>query len=175
MYAKEKVDEVVAYILAGNNVTNASNHFGKARKTINSMLDTVRREDGDYYNKVISEKITLTLQKLLLESRAAAGAKSKREIVISDEQALEISDAILKGATLRALANDYKCSHTTIANAFRRTVNKEMLQQIIESTTSIDEKEHLKKMLGLLEDKEVISQMPNQEVYEEIKNIYRGK
>ena len=59
--------------------------------------------------------------------------KSKREIVIKDDEALDIMDKILnQGLSLRELASEYNCSHTTISKAIKRVATKEQLERIQE-------------------------------------------
>ena len=128
---KEEVKSVVDYFLEGHNVSETAAYFHKARKSVNLILDSVVNEDGNNYDKILAEKIILMKKKLLIEARRKAGAKSKREIVISDDEALEIIYKIInKGSSLRDLSMEYNCSHTTISKAVKRVASLEELEQI---------------------------------------------
>ncbi len=125
--------QVIAYFLEGHNISEVAAYFHKARKSVNLILELVSKPDSPYYNKEEALKIKLLKEKLLLEARKKAGMKSKREIVIKDDEALDIMDKILnQGLSLRELASEYNCSHTTISKAIKRVATKEQLERIQE-------------------------------------------
>lgn len=174
MRSRESVMEVVDFVLAGNNITESATAFNCSRKTINNILDMVRNEDGPYYNEILKKRIYLTLEKLTLEARKRAGSKSRRNLVISDEEAWQMIEKIIyEGATLRDLAAEKGCSHTSVANAIARVSNDETLKAIekarmcIPMTTS--ENEHYKKALDILES---LRESMNPDIYDEIKTLY---
>lgn len=175
--SREQVMEVVSYVLEGHNVTETADHFGKSRKTINNILDLVRKEDGIFYNEILKSKLKLMLEKLLLEARAKAGQKSRRELVFTDEEAQVLANRILcEGKTLRDLASECNCSHTTVANAVRRVIDDDVLfliQQLYASTPSLmSDKQQRRSVLELLNDESVLSQIQNLETIAKIKALY---
>ena len=101
--------------------------FQTSGRTINRMLDEVRKEDGLFYDEILAEKISLVLTKVLLEARAEAGRKHKGKFMISNEDAEAMLNKIMyEGASLRSLAKEKGCSHTTIANAISRIATEEV-------------------------------------------------
>lgn len=169
-----KVMNVVNFIADGHSLEEASVEFDISTRTINRMLDEVRKEDGLYYNEILAQKITLVLQKFLLEARSKAGKMSHRDFVLSDEDALKILDMILyEGKTLRSIAGLYGCSHTSVANAIKRIGKAELVRVRRETEMgreyTITEQDHIKRTLELLE---TVKAELDPEMYEEIRKIY---
>ncbi len=173
---REQVMVYVDFILDGHNIQEAITHFNSSRKYINDVLNKVRLPDGAYYNELLATKIELTLERLLLETRAKAGSKSRRGLSISDEQAVDIVCAVIdKSETLRSLAKQYNCSTTTIANAIKRVATSKKLAEIVkvrrEKPKTISEQEHLNMQRKLLENPDVIDDTDALSL-EEIKKMY---
>ncbi len=122
---------IASYILSGHNITETALYFNKSRKAIYNYLDVIMNQDSNFYNKSLAEKITLTLEKLKLEARKSAGAKSKRRQVLSDADVYQIINQILTNRMpLRTIAKQYNCSHTTVAKAIKRVADEETLKEI---------------------------------------------
>ncbi len=176
---REQVMVYVDFILEGHSIAQAIDHFHSSRKYINSVLDKVRLPDGVYYNELLATKMKCTLERLLLEARAKAGSKSRREFIISDEEAIVIVIKIAStGITLRELAKIYNCSITTIANAVKRVANSDDLSAIVKARTEkmgiISEAEHYETQRGLLNDSEITSYI-DYDALDEIRNIYSSR
>ena len=149
--------------------------FQTSGRTINRMLDEVRKEDGLFYNEILAEKISLVLTKVLLEARAEAGRKHKGKFMISDEEAEEMLNQIIYGgASLRSLAKDRDCSHTTIANAISRVAAEEVKKANVkfskEDSLTISEKVHVGRILDILAN---LKDEMDPDVYQEIYNMYK--
>lgn len=176
---REQVMVYVDFILEGHSVQEAINHFHSSRKYINDILDKVRKEDGVYYNELLATKIKLTLERLLLEARSKAGSKSRREISLSDDEAIEIVIKIINtGITLRELAKTYNCSVTTIANAVKRVANDDDLSAIVKARRErmdiISDSKHYEIQNALLNDSQIVNSI-DYDVLEEIKKIYSSR
>jgi len=177
--SKEQVMVYVDFILEGHNIAQAIKHFKSSRKYINDILNKVRLSEGEFYNEILAQKIKLTLDRLLLEARSSAGSKNHRENIISDREAINIVIKIVNtGVTLRALAKEYSCSRTTIANAIKRVADDNDLSAIVRSRTEkmdiTSESEHFEKQIALLEDAAII-EAEDSRVLVEIRKIYKGR
>ena len=80
----EEIKAIVAYFLAGNNITKTAAKFKISRKTVNNIFALFTNPQSKYYDPTLAEKITLTREKLTLASRKEAGSKSKRTFVITE-------------------------------------------------------------------------------------------
>lgn len=172
---KEKILAVANFIISGHSIEEAMQEFQTSGRTINRMLDEVRKEDGLFYNEILAEKISLVLTKVLLEARAEAGRKHKGKFMISDEEAEEMLNQIIYGgASLRSLAKDRDCSHTTIANAISRVAAEEVKKANVkfskEDSLTISEKVHVGRILDILAN---LKDEMDPDVYQEIYNMYK--
>lgn len=121
MKHKEDVMNVVAYVLDGHNVTETAEYFGVNRALIISLLDEVRIKEGRFYDENLGSLIEETLMILTTNARSLAGIKSKRELVLSEDEVIDcIFEIIFEGATTRELGIKYNCSHTSVSVAIKR-------------------------------------------------------
>lgn len=131
MTEQEKVMQIVAYVLDGHNVSETAQYFKVGRPKIISMLDEVRIKEGKFYSRYLSELIERSLLNTISEDRTEAGQISRREEVLSEEEAIgSIFDIIFEGATTRELGVKYNCSHTSIVNAIKK-LNCPKINEII--------------------------------------------
>lgn len=172
---REKILAVANFIISGHGIEEAMQEFQTSSRTINRMLDEVRKEDGLFYDEILAEKISLVLTKVLLEARAEAGRKHKGKFMISDEEAEKMLNQIIyEGASLRSLAKDRGCSHTTIANAISRVAAEEVKKVNVKfnkgDSLTVSEKKHVENILDILVN---LKDEMDPDVYQEVYNMYK--
>lgn len=120
MTKREDFRKIMLYIIEGygHTLTDTANHFGTTRQVIKNYVNRINDPNDEFYDEVLSEEVNEKLASALKNARAKAGSKSKKQTIISEDDALALRfKNIYAHIPLRELGKEKGCSFMTISNA----------------------------------------------------------
>lgn len=114
--------KIIDFICEGHTINEACSYFGCSRSFIMKELKKIRTPNTAEYNEILAEKINLALARNSLAGRKNGGSISKKNQVISDEEALTLRTLKeSQGLSYRDLEQITGISYSTIRLAIDRT------------------------------------------------------